>query len=295
MEELDIARIIKKIIVTDGEIILPSIGAIELQDLPATFSGDGKVINPPYKKVSFNTLRFNDNNALAKCVSENGAVTLEEGEAIVREFINSVRTSIEQSKRYEIRGVGTLVSSKTGGIEFEAAPSFEIVSDSFGLGAVTIEEQTDETTVQQNAPTDAQDTDTHSNTIEVIAETEKTEQANLENETAEKDTQSPVNQTNTEVPERSEKQTEQNPVSQNITTQPKVQEGQEKSDLQTAKKDSESSKKKTWLLVVLWIFIVLISLMIIALLIYIFREPLRPVLEKLLYNSEQLKIMHYNL
>jgi hypothetical protein len=37
------------------------------------------------------------------------------------------------------------------------------------------------------------------------------------------------------------------------------------------------------------------AVVVLALIIYALREPLRPVLEHLLYNADELRVIHYNL
>ncbi len=254
MEELNIAKIIKKVIVAEGEIILPSIGAIELQDFPATFSDDGKIINPPFKRVNFNTLRFNDDNVLARAISESGGISIEEGEDEVRKFTESVRASLSQNRQYEINGIGTIISSKIGGMEFHAAPSFEIIADSFGLRSISIED------FGSNEPAD--------------------DKAPVPEEPAAEKAPAP------EEPAVEEKHPEE-PTGNSS--------GKTTSELPGKPLTESASGNRRLLIIVLWIFIAVISVIIIALLIYIFREPLRPVLEKILYNSEQLKILHYKI
>lgn len=252
MKSSVIAKIIKKQIVGKSEIILPSIGAIELQDLPATFSEDGKTINPPFRKIVFNTLRFNDDDILASLAADAEGVGLPEGKQIVKDYVAEVRAALSKEKRYEIEGVGVLSPSKTGGIEFTADPGFEAVSDSFGLETVCLENAEQENTEPENVCT------------EKTGETEESAR-----------------------PENSDGTTEPGKTESGKTEESGTKETAGKT------KTAEVKKRNRRFVTLMWIFIAVIAVIIAAALIYIFREPLRPMLEKILYDSEQLKILHF--
>lgn len=318
MKSSVIAKIIKTQIVGKSEIILPSIGAIEMQDLPATFSEDGKTINPPFRKVVFNTLRFNDDDILATLAAEAEGVGLPEGRQIVKDYIAEVRASLSKEKRYEIDGVGVLAPSKRGGIEFTADPGFEAVSDSFGLETVCIEDVCPENNYPENDCPENVGTESACPKIIERSETERVEIGRLEtelegNENIEeirKETREetrPDNAESTETgvtkrePEKTEPESEKkdSAAEENGTGNTGTKEAAEKTETEIntkAKPQQEGAKKRNRTFVTLmWIFIAVITVIIIAVLIYVFREPLRPVLEKVLYDSEQLKIIRLNM
>lgn len=317
MESSVIAKIIKTQIVGKSEIILPSIGAIEMQDLPATFSEDGKTINPPFRKVVFNTLRFNDNDILATLAAEAEGVGLPEGRQIVKDYIAEVRASLSKEKRYEIDGVGVLAPSKTGGIEFTADPGFEAVSDSFGLETVCIEDVCPENNYPENDCPENVGTESACPKRIEREETERVEIGRLEtelegNENIEETREEtrPDNAesaetgvTNTEPESEKNDSVKEDSVKKdsaaegNGTGNTGTKEAAEKTETDTnTKPQQEGAKKRNRTFVTLmWIFIAVITVIIIAVLIYVFREPLRPVLEKVLYDSEQLKIIRLNM
>ena len=64
MDKAFLSGIFRDIILRDGELILPFMGCIKLEDVPASFSEGGLVVAPPSKKLYFDNYSLSSNDNL---------------------------------------------------------------------------------------------------------------------------------------------------------------------------------------------------------------------------------------
>ena len=234
MDTTLLSRLFREIVLRDGELILPFMGCIKLEDVPASFSEGGLVVTPPSKKLYFDNYSLSSNDILINEYAKAREVSRMAAKKALYGEIDQIRQEAEKTGRYTLEGFGTFRFDKEEGYTIETDPGFMISSETFGLQTIDLRDD----------------------------KTKEEEKAAEEKRTAEKK--------RIEEEKAAEKKSEE-------------------------KKDKVEKKKSRTSKVLLWIVLVVAVLVILVLLILIFKEELRPWLEKILYSKEELEILHYKL
>lgn len=231
--EADLSSLFRKIVLRDGELILPFMGAIRLEDVPASFSEDGMVVCPPAKKLAFDNYNLSSNDILLNEYALQREISRMAAKKALYKDLEDLRAKVEKEGSYSLEGFGTFLFDKENGYSVDPAPGFEISTETFGLSTLDLRDK------QEPEP-------------EPVTEPE------------------PIPEPEPVIEPVSE------PVPEPVAEEP-------------AKKKSRSSKVLLILLTILAILVILV------LLILIFKEELRPILEKILYSKEELEILNYKL
>ena len=235
--EADLSSLFRKSVLRDGELILPFMGAIRLEDVPASFSEDGMVVCPPAKKLAFDNYNLSSNDILLNEYALQREISRMAAKKALYKDLEDLRAKVEKEGSYTLEGFGTFLFDKENGYSVDPAPGFEISTETFGLSTLDLRDKPEPEPEPVTEP-------------EPIPEPEPVIE--------------PVSEP---VPE---------PVPEPVAEEP-------------AKKKSRSSKVLLILLTILGILVILV------LLILIFKEELRPILEKILYSKEELEILNYKL
>lgn len=243
--EADLSSLFRKIVLRDGELILPFMGAIRLEDVPASFSEDGMVVCPPAKKLAFDNYNLSSNDILLNEYALQREISRMAAKKALYKDLEDLRAKVEKEGSYTLEGFGTFLFDKENGYSVDPAPGFEISTETFGLSTLDLRDKPEPEPEPIPEPEPEPVTEP-----EPIPEPEPVIE--------------PVSEP---VPE---------PVPEPVAEEP-------------AKKKSRSSKVLLILLTILAILVILV------LLILIFKEELRPILEKILYSKEELEILNYKL
>lgn len=243
--EADLSSLFRKIVLRDGELILPFMGAIRLEDVPASFSEDGMVVCPPAKKLAFDNYNLSSNDILLNEYALQREISRMAAKKALYKDLEDLRAKVEKEGSYSLEGFGTFLFDKENGYSVDPAPGFEISTETFGLSTLDLRDKPEPEPEPIPEPEPEPVTEP-----EPIPEPEPVIE--------------PVSEP---VPE---------PVPEPVAEEP-------------AKKKSRSSKVLLFLLTILAILVILV------LLILIFKEELRPILEKILYSKEELEILNYKL
>lgn len=247
--EADLSSLFRKIVLRDGELILPFMGAIRLEDVPASFSEDGMVVCPPAKKLAFDNYNLSSNDILLNEYALQREISRMAAKKALYKDLEDLRAKVEKEGSYTLEGFGTFLFDKENGYSVDPAPGFEISTETFGLSTLDLRDKPEPEPEPIPEPEPEPVTEP-----EPIPEPEPVIE--------------PVSEPVPEpVPE---------PVHEPVAEEP-------------AKKKSRSSKVLLILLTILAILVILV------LLILIFKEELRPILEKILYSKEELEILNYKL
>ncbi len=239
--EADLSSLFRKIVLRDGELILPFMGAIRLEDVPASFSEDGMVVCPPAKKLAFDNYNLSSNDILLNEYALQREISRMAAKKALYKDLEDLRAKVEKEGSYTLEGFGTFLFDKENGYSVDPAPGFEISTETFGLSTLDLRDKPEP---EPEPVTEPEPIPEPEPVIEPVSE--------------------PVPEP---VPE---------PVHEPVAEEP-------------AKKKSRSSKVLLILLTILAILVILV------LLILIFKEELRPILEKILYSKEELEILNYKL
>ena len=268
MDTTLLSRLFREIVLRDGELILPFMGCIKLEDVPASFSEGGLVVTPPSKKLYFDNYSLSSNDILINEYAKAREVSRMAAKKALYGEIDQIRQEAEKTGRYTLEGFGTFRFDKEEGYTIETDPGFMISSETFGLQ--TIDLRDDKTKEEEKAAEEKR-----------IAEKKRIEEEKAAEEKR--------------IAEKKRIEEEKAAEEKRIAEKKRIEEEKAAEKKSEEKKDKVEKKKSRTSKVLLWIVLVVAVLVILVLLILIFKEELRPWLEKILYSKEELEILHYKL
>ena len=261
--EADLSSLFRKIVLRDGELILPFMGAIRLEDVPASFSEDGMVVCPPTKKLAFDNYNLSSNDILLNEYALQREISRMAAKRALYRDLEDLRAKVEKEGSFTLEGFGTFLFDRENGYSVDPAPGFELSTETFGLSTLDLRDkpELESEPVVEPEP-------------EPVPEPEPEPEPEPVIEPVPAEEPEPVSEPEP-VPEP-----EPAPVAE-VVEEPVAEE--------PAKKKSRSSRVLLVLLTILAILVILV------LLVLIFKEELRPLLEKILYSKEELEILNYKL
>ena len=259
MDKALLSGIFRDMVLRDGELILPFMGCIKLEDVPASFSEGGMVVSPPSKKLYFDNYNLSSNENLLNEYASRREVSRMAAKKALYADIEEIRSGAEKDGRFCLEGFGTFCFDKDEGYTIETDPDFMLNAETFGLSTLDLREEKPEP----------------------VAEPEPV----LEPEPVSEPEPVPVAET--------EKKKEEIEKTEKTETAGK-KEKKEKAG-KTEKKEEKKQKSSRTARVLLIMITVLAVLLILIMLVFIFKDALRPLLENILYTKEELEIINYKL
>ena len=136
-----LSGLFRDIILREGELILPFMGSILLEDVPASFSEDGMVVTPPSKKLVFNNYNLSSNDILLNEYAKRREISRFAAKQALYKDLEELRTQAEKEGVLTLEGFGTFRFTNRDGYTVDPAPGFVISTDTFGLTAIDLNEQ----------------------------------------------------------------------------------------------------------------------------------------------------------
>ena len=246
---------IQELLISNETFTIPRAGRLIICSRPASFLEDGKTIVPPKKVLLFEQ----------EC-SEGFSAQMESCAAWQEELSGIMMEALSRNGVFEIPGIGKFSDNGAGEIRFAADEDFNFSPDNFSLESISLEIAVPE----QEAATSPDQIQMEEPAQETTQETAQEPATELAQEPAEEVTEGigPV-----QIPAM-EPAAEPQPA--------KV------TDLRGHDVTAKRNARNRWLL---WILVIVVALAVLVLFVILFKEDLRPLLEKLLYTKEELEIM----
>ncbi|MBK8564599.1 MAG: SPOR domain-containing protein [Saprospiraceae bacterium] len=131
----DVNKAIQELLFEQTAVIIPSLGGFTSLPVPATVDYVQDVVTPPASKLDFNPNLVLNDGILVQHLQKNNLSTYQEAEALVENYVNSVRSTLERREIYEIPKVGRLYLDYEQKIRFMPEGT-NFNADSFGLPTV---------------------------------------------------------------------------------------------------------------------------------------------------------------
>ena len=300
MDTTLLSRLFREIVLRDGELILPFMGCIKLEDVPASFSEGGMVVTPPSKKLYFDNYSLSSNDILINEYAKAREVSRMAAKKALYGEIDQIRQEAEKTGRYTLEGFGTFRFDKEEGYTIETDPGFMISSETFGLQ--TIDLRDNKTKEEEKAAEERRIAEKKIEEEKAAEEKRIAEKKRIEEEKAAEEKRIAEKKRIEEekaaeekrIAEKKKIEEEKAAEEKRIAEKKKIEEEKAAEKKSDEKKDKVEKKSRTSK-ALLWIVFIIAVLVILVLLILIFKEELRPWLEKILYSKEELEILHYKL
>ena len=291
MDKALLSQIFRDIILSHNQLILPFMGCIKLEDVPASFSEGGLVVTPPSKRLYFDNYNLSSNDILLNEYASAREVSRMAAKKALYAELEELRNIAEKEGRFELDGFGTFVYDKENGYTIETSPDFMISRDTFGLSTLDLR---DEEKIEAEKAA-AEKAERERIEAEQKAAAEKAAAERAERERIEAEQKAAAEKAAAEKAERERIEAEQKAAEEKAAAEKAAAEKAEKEKKASLRKTAEKADKNKspkWL----WALLTVIAVVLIAcVLIYFFREDLKPYLERILYSKEELEILHYKL
>jgi hypothetical protein len=295
------SRTIKELILENDRVGVPEVGHFVAEMMPASFSDRRTMINPPYRRMSFS--KKDEVTAAEKDLFLNKMEELSvlPSAEVVEKYYNFIKgfiSNLESEKVIDMPSLGRMHATSRNEYFFVADEDLDIYPDGIGLTPVSVKAP-DPEFVPVAPPETEKESDTETkqeSDTETLTEQELKSEPQTESEPFEVAVIDPEMIEDNEFVEEPEAEKESEPETEPVPepdaepasetlSDPKFGHEQDSSDLVF-----EPSKKR----VGLWVIVTIIALVIVvALLIFYFgdSEWLSPILDKLLYTKEELRIL----
>lgn len=269
----DLSNLLRQLLSENDEVSLPGMGHFVIVDIPSELINGGKAITPPSRKIVFESSDGDSDKLLVLAYCRERGISENDAAKELSELLRQFKKELVDNAGAEIPGFGRITFGAGGSFVFEADDSFDVAADSYCLETLPLKIMNDQQPVEEAFVIDSLDiemADPEEN--EQPLETEAKEDAGV-SEKLEKP-EAYEESVTSEEPENPEEQEE----SAEIVEQP----------IQETPVAEPEKQKCRW---ILWVAAFVGILIIFVILVFLFKEELMPLLEKLLYSKEELEIL----
>ncbi len=253
----DLSNLLRQLLSENDEVSLPGMGHFVIVDIPSELINGGKAITPPSRKIVFESSDGDSDKLLVSAYGKEKGISESDAAKELSELLRQFKKELVDNAGAEIPGFGRITFGAGGSFVFEADASFDVAADSYCLETLPLKIMNEQQPVEEEFVIDSMDIE--------MADSEENEQLDeLKN----------VDDSEPENPEEQEEQEEpaeivEQPIQETPVAEPEKQ-------------------KCRW---ILWVAAFVGILIILVILVFLFKEELMPLLEKLLYSKEELEIL----
>jgi nucleoid DNA-binding protein len=117
---LDILYQIKDLLLSRDGLVIPGLGSIVVDYLPAEIDRKNNQILPPRRKYTFNpTIKTDADNILANQLVKEYKISNEEAEKEIKQFVEQVKKALSENREFMFEGIGKLLQDDKGKLVFQ--------------------------------------------------------------------------------------------------------------------------------------------------------------------------------
>ena len=131
-----VEKYVRKLLHEHDCVVLPELGGFIVHFNHAFFSAQNSLYHAPQRRVAFNEALKLDDGLLVHYLTLNEQMSREEAQKQLRQFVESVKTSIKEKGEYHLSEIGTLLANAEGKFVFEPQPLVNFHSESYGFASV---------------------------------------------------------------------------------------------------------------------------------------------------------------
>lgn len=143
---------IRELLYSHNYVVLPGFGGFVLKESPAHVSVSGGLLFPPSKTVGFNSQLKQNDGVLAVWLERKLSCTSSEALSHTQEFTDFCRGLLQVKRRFNLDGIGFFYLDFENNICFEPLQDANFLTESFGLGSISIRPLETETVAPKQEP-----------------------------------------------------------------------------------------------------------------------------------------------
>ena len=135
-----LSGLIVQLVLENGRVMLPQLGAFMRETVPASFSDRGFTLLPPYRRLVFRESQ-GDGTLLCEALSRQARLTPQRAQAEIEACVQALREQLEQENQALIPGLGRLKRTASGGLLFVQDEDLDVSGELMALDAVSLKSQ----------------------------------------------------------------------------------------------------------------------------------------------------------
>lgn len=311
MNSSHFSNLLKQLLSEHNIVALPGMGYFEMKDIPSEIVNNGTAITPPGRKIVFESSSECADNLLVETYAKEAGLGVKEAEAEIAEFLKEFKKRLINKGEAEIPYFGSVCYGEAGSFIFKADPIFDVEADSYCLETVSLKmnsELSGGDSVSAEEPVAIVDIEPfdielvdeavveipEDSVIEAVSEdaveeiSEDGVEHNSEN-AVEVEAEETTVEAAAEVVAEVAADTTVEVVVEPTAVDPVVEPVEPNKD--NVVELSVPAKQKTINKGLIAVGIVVAVLVVCIILLFVFKEQLMPMLEKLLYSPEELEVL----
>lgn len=133
-----ISKILKALILENDRVSLPGMGSFIAEMAPSVFSDRARVIHPPFRRILFRPSEIWNDQLLEKEYAANKGVGEEEARREISELVKSLKSELNVAKSVRIPEFGTMRATEQNDYFFVADKDLFNYTETFGLKPVNV-------------------------------------------------------------------------------------------------------------------------------------------------------------
>ncbi len=284
MNSANLSTLLRQLVLERDMVSLPGMGYFEVNDVPSELINNGKGITPPVRKIVFeSSVEYND-NVLAESYAKTSGISLADANAQVAELLRQLKKELVDNAKATIPEFGTLYFGESGSFTFEPAAEFDFEADSYCLEPLSLKVRSDSEPAG-GVVGEPVEISMGENVIDMVDFVELQQEVGKEELTAcETETEAGA-EVEVEVEVETETETEAEVEVETETVAEVETVAEAGTEVAAGPERRGVNRVILVLLAIVGIFILLVILL------FLFKEELMPLLEKILYSKEELEIL----
>lgn len=135
-----LSGLIVQLVLENGRVMLPQLGAFMRETVPASFSDRGFTLLPPYRRLVFRESQ-GDGTLLCEALSRQARLTPQRAQAEIEACVRELKEQLEQENQALIPGLGRLKRTASGGLLFVQDEDLDVSGELMALDAVSLKSQ----------------------------------------------------------------------------------------------------------------------------------------------------------
>jgi len=119
-------------------VVLPDLGGFLAYFSHAFYSDQNALYHAPQKRVAFNEALKLDDGLLAHYLIINEQITRDDAQKRIKQFVESIKTDIQEKQQCFLDGIGTLAKNDEGKLQFEPLPLVSFYQDGYGFKTLEV-------------------------------------------------------------------------------------------------------------------------------------------------------------
>lgn len=140
MDVQQLSQYLEDLLIDNDRVSLFGIGSFVAENSSAFFSGDGKSVFPPERKLTFKPSETWDDGMIAYLHQRKVGRDLGEVQQEMKNFAEQLQLELRTKKSLRIPGIGELKSTREGNLYFVVDPQLDIDTEGIGLQAIAVKE-----------------------------------------------------------------------------------------------------------------------------------------------------------